>query len=135
MSEEAVVKQLLRDWCEATNQPGEAGADGYVAFVSDDCTVLPPNAELAEGRDGVREFVLEFTQAEGWSVRWEPTRVEVSPAGNLAYAIGRYQFSLTDPDGNAVEDRGKFLDTLRKAADGSWKVTAISFNSDLPAPG
>jgi hypothetical protein len=34
-----------------------------------------------------------------------------------------------------VADKGKFLDAFKKQADGSWKQTVISYNSDLPVGG
>jgi ketosteroid isomerase-like protein len=42
---------------------------------------------------------------------------------------------VKDAKGNAVTDKGKFLDTLKKQADGKWKLTVIAFNSDLPVAG
>ena len=131
-AEKAAIEQLLADQLAATNQPGEAGADGYVSIATDDIVVLPPNATRVDGRQAVRDWSMQFTSAEQWSVSWSPTRIEIAASGDLAYAIGTYEFSLTDANGNAVADEGKFLDTFEKQADGEWRQTVISFSSDLP---
>ena len=134
-AEKAAVEKLMSDQLAATRQPGEAGADGYVSTASEDLVLLPPNAARMDGRKAIRDWSLQFTASTDWSVTWTPTRVEVAASGDLAYAIGTYELSLKDPSGKAVADKGKFLDAFRKQADGSWKLTAISYSSDLPVAG
>lgn len=134
-SEEAAVRQTIQDWSAASNQAGEAGADAYVSFVTGDAVMLPPNEERREGIDAVREFVLGLTDSEGYTVHFEADRVKVGSGGDLAYAIGSYELSSTDAEGNLVEDKGKFLDVLSKQADGTWKASTFAFSSDLPVEG
>jgi ketosteroid isomerase-like protein len=132
-AEQAAIEQALRDWLEATNKPGEEGADSYASFVTDDAVWLPPNAALVEGRDAVRAWILPLTQAEEFSVTWEATRVEVSAGGDLAYSMGTYEYSLKDAEGNTVSNKGKFVDIWKKQSDGTWKVAVAIWNSDQPA--
>jgi ketosteroid isomerase-like protein len=133
MSEEAAIREMLAAWCAATDQPGEAGADGYAAFVTEDVINLPPNGERLDGRDALRAWTLGLTGADDWSVQWEPRDIVVAASGDLAYAIGVYELRMRDPEGSLIDDKGTFLDTLVKQADGSWKASAISYSSDLPA--
>jgi ketosteroid isomerase-like protein len=132
-AEQAAIEQATRDWLEASNQPGEAGADGYASFVTEDAVWLPPNAARVDGRDGVRALDLPYTEAEEYSITWEATRVEVSAAGDLAYSMGTYEYSLKDAEGNPVSGKGKFVDIWKKQADGSWKAAIGIWNSDQPA--
>jgi uncharacterized protein (TIGR02246 family) len=134
-AERAAIEQLAADWSATTNQAAEAGADGYVSVAAEDVVVLPPNGTRVDGRQAVRDWALQYAAADGWAVTWTPTLIKVAASGDVAYAVGTYEFSLMDPDGNAVTDQGKFLDTFEKQADGTWMVTVISFNSDLPIPG
>ena len=133
-AEQAAIEQATSDWLAATNKPGEEGADGYASFVTEDAVLLPPNIERVDGRDGVRAWVLSYTAAEDFSVTWEASSVEVSATGDLAYSTGTFEFSLKDAEGNAVSDKGKFVDIWKKQTDGSWKVVIGTFNSDLPLP-
>jgi ketosteroid isomerase-like protein len=137
-AEKAAVELLMSEQLEATRQPGEAGADGYVSTAGEDLVLLPPNAARLDGRKAIRDWALQFTSATHWSPSWTATRVEVAASGDLAYAIGTYELSLIDPNGKTVADKGKFLDAFRKDSDGSWRLTVISYSSDLPigdAPG
>ncbi len=85
-AEQAAIEQAQRDWLDATNKPGEEGADGYASFATEDAILLPPNGARVDGRDAVRALILSYTQAEEFSITWEATRVEVSAAGDLAVA-------------------------------------------------
>jgi uncharacterized protein (TIGR02246 family) len=134
-AEKAAIEKLLADGLAATNQGGEAGADGYVSIVADDILWLPPNGPRVVGRKALRERMLQFTSAPHWSARWNADRVEVAASGDLAHAVGAYELSYEDASGTAVRDTGKFLGTFRKQADGRWLETVIMFSSDLPAEG
>ena len=70
---------------------------------------LPPNAAQINGKDSMRAWVLTFTTAWNFSIAWEVPRVEVSSSGDLAYSMGSFEFSLKDPEGNAVYEKGKFM--------------------------
>ena len=134
-TEKAAIEAMIADWLVATNQNGEAGADGYVAFVTEDAVMLPPNEERITGRAGIREMVLAFTAAEDFSMSWKANRIDVSADGGMAHAIGEFEYSMKDSDGNLISDKGKFLDTFEKQSDGSWLCTVGSWSSDLPAHG
>ena len=131
-AEKAAVEQVVQDQLAGSMKPGQAGADAYVATLTDDVVVLPPNAERMNGKEAVREWVLQFTSAEDWSPSWAPNQVVVAASGDVAYAVGEYETSWKDADGNPISDKGKWLGTFQKQADGSWRMSAFSSNSDLP---
>ncbi len=134
-AEKAAIEIMLADWVEVTNQGGEAGADGYASFVTEDAVFLPPNEVRIEGRAGVREMILQFTLAEDFSIDWKATSIEVAADGKLAYTNGVFEYSLKDAAGNPVSDKGKFVDVFKKQADGSWKCSLGMWSSDLPEGG
>lgn len=134
-TEKAAVEEMIANWLEATNQPGEAGADGYAAFHTEDAICLPPNAERIDGRAGIRQMALEFASAEGWTISWKATRIDVGSDGKAAHAVGEFEYSFKDAEGHLVSDKGKFFDAFEKQADGSWLCIVSSWNSDLPAGG
>ena len=133
MSEQAAIEQLIEKWCEGTKQPGEAGAQAYASYFADDATLMPPNHERVIGRDAIRDWCVELTGADGWTIHWAAEHVEVAASGDMAHGYGNYALSFKDADGNLIEDRGKWLDAFRKQADGSWRATTVAFNSDLSA--
>ena len=69
----------------------------------------------------------------GLMISWKTTKVEVAKAGDLAYVSGTYEETMTDATGKPVNDHGKYVEIFKKQADGTWKVVADIWNSDLPA--
>ena len=53
--------------------------------------------------------------------------VEYGVEGDLAYQVGTFAITGTNPT-----EQGKFVNILRRQADGTWKVTVSIFNSDRP---
>ena len=66
-----------------------------------------------------------------------------SVAGNADVAVtsGTYKAHIEagkDAAGKptpAMDDEGKFMQSLKKQSDGTWKITRDIWNSNLPAPG
>ena len=133
-AERAAVEKMSADWLEAMRQGGQAGADRYAEFVTEDAIFLPPNAERVDGRVGVRDLMSELTTADDFSISWKPTRIDILSGGEFALAIGEYEYSLKDAWGNLVSDRGKFFDKFTKQTDGSWLCSIGMWNSDYLAP-
>ncbi|MEA3247355.1 MAG: DUF4440 domain-containing protein, partial [Gemmatimonadota bacterium] len=62
------------------------------------------------------------------------TTTDVTVAGDYAIETGTFEWTLTPKKGGkAMTDKGKYLTTWHKQADGSWKITRDINNSDLPA--
>lgn len=53
--------------------------------------------------------------------------VEYGVEGDLAYQIGTYAIKDANPP-----EEGKFVNILKRQADGTWKVSVSIFNSDKP---
>jgi hypothetical protein len=68
----------------------------------------------------------------GFMVNWAPSRVEVARSGDLAWSTGTYTQS-SSLSGTPSTDHGKYVAVWKKQQDGSWKVQADIFNSDLPS--
>lgn len=132
-AEQAAIQQASVAWLEATNQPGETGADGYASYGTEDAIFMPPNGPRLNGRQAISDWAMQYTGAEGFTVSWEATTVEVASDGSMAYATGTYELSFTDAQGNAVSDQGKFVNIWKKQADASWKVSVAIWNSNQPA--
>lgn len=109
--------------------------DGYLSFVESTASIQQPNSPTVTGTAAIRAMVEGFFSLPNLSGTWQPTTVTASRSGELAYTTGTYQLSYTDPSGKPATERGKYLEVWRRQADGSWKMTAESFNSDDPPPG
>ena len=128
------IEQALRDldaqWSAAA---AAKDLDKTVSFYSDDAVVMPPNAPSATTKEAIRSAWKEM-QAPGTAISWKASKVEVANAGDLAYVSGTYEYTMKDASGKPVKDRGKYVEIFKKQADGTWKVVADIWNSDLPVP-
>ena len=116
-------------WAQAFAQKDVAG---YLAFVEPTASIQQPNGPAVTGTDKIRALIEGFYALPDLSGTWSPIDVKASRSGDLAYTTGSYEMSFSDPSGATVTERGKYLEVWRKQADGSWKMTVESFNSDLP---
>ena len=128
------IEQDLRDldakWSAAA---GAKDIDKTVSYYSEDAIVMPPNAPSATTRETIRSAWKEMLTSPGAAIRWKATKVEVAKSGDLAYVSGTYEETMTDASGKPVKDHGKYVEIFKKQADGTWKVVADIWNSDLPA--
>jgi ketosteroid isomerase-like protein len=129
--DEAAIRRMDADWMK-TAATKDAGA--WVAFYSDDAVVLPPNEKIATDKEAIRKSVGGLLSLPGLSLKWQPTKVEVSKSGDLGYLYGTYSLTANDDKGKPVNDVGKILEIWKKQSDGSWKCIVDTWNSDLPAP-
>ena len=131
-NDRAALEKTIADWLDATNQPGEAGAKGYAAFAAEDAVMLPPNTARIQGREEIRVMALDFTSSKGFRMTWKADHIDIAPDGEHAHAIGQFEYSMQDEQGNEIKDKGKFFDAFKKQSNGSWLCTIAAWNSDLP---
>lgn len=127
------IEQALRDldaqWSAAA---GAKDLDKTVSYYAESAIVMPPNAANATTKDAIRSAWKEMLARPGAGISWKATKVEVAKSGDLAYVSGTYEDTMTDASGKPVKDRGKYVEIFKKQADGTWKVVADIWNSDLP---
>src|SRR5881397_2520025 len=129
----SAIEKALRDldakWSAAA---GAKDVDKTVSYYAADAIVMPPNASSATTKEAIRSAWKEMLTTPGAAISWKATKVEVAKAGDLAYVSGTYEETMTDASGKPVKDRGKYVEVWEKQADGTWKVVADIWNSDLP---
>jgi ketosteroid isomerase-like protein len=128
--DESALRKADKDWSNAAQMKQ---VDSWLAFYTEDATVLPPNDKAATGKEAIGKTIGGMLALPGFSVNWQPSKVEVSRSGDIGYVQGTYELMMTDPKGNPNTDRGKYLEVWKKQSDGVWKCVMDMFNSDLPA--
>jgi len=97
-------------------------ADKIAVFFADDATHFSPNMPALKGRQSIRETFKERLADPNRTVSAEATSIEVSRGGDLAYVIGVYTATSTDPKTKKVmAEKGRYVTVYKKQADGSWK--------------
>lgn len=128
-ADEAALRTLDGEWSKAV---GSRDVEKTISYYSDDAVVMPPNIPTLTGKEPIRQLWKSMLESPSFSGGWKATKVEVAQSGDLAYVSGNYEFNETDGGGNAITDKGKYLEVWKKQTDGSWKCVADMFNSDLP---
>ena len=127
-------ERAIREADAATLKAAQAkDVDSAVANYADDASWLPPNAPMANGKADIRAGWLKLIGSPGFNIDWQISKLEIGRAGDLAYTIYSYQLSLEGPNGKPINDHGKDMAVWKKQSDGTWKMVADTFDSDLPA--
>jgi uncharacterized protein (TIGR02246 family) len=106
-------------------------ADAVAAVYASDAALLPPNTPQLRGRDAVKKSWSGLLDA--YTVKFEIASDMIEGRGDLAYNVGHYRFTAVPKAKSApgIADEGKFVEILKKQADGSWKYLVDIYNSSL----
>jgi uncharacterized protein (TIGR02246 family) len=130
-----------------TGQPEAAIAGNRAAFVdalrrgdtkaaasvyAETARLLPPSADLIEGREAIEAFWQAGLHAGIADLRLEV--VDVQSRDRMAYEIGLYALELRPAAGGTVVDRGRYVLVLEQESDGAWRRTVEMFNPEDPPP-
>jgi ketosteroid isomerase-like protein len=106
----------------------QANGAGVAALYTQDAQVLPPNGDIVSGGAAIQKFWQGVMDAGIKGAKL--TTLEVTPAGNTAYEVGRYELSGAD---GSVLDNGKYV-VIWKRDGGQWKLHRDIWNTNTPAP-
>ena len=116
-------------WAKAATA-GDAKA--LYALYTSDATLMPPGEEPVKG-DAMNKYNAAMT--DGYTGPTELTTTAVEGNGDLAYAVGKYRATLTPKKAGAKPlptEEGKYLEVLKKQADGSWKIVYDMWSQNAP---
>jgi len=128
---EAAIRAADAAGLKATQAKDVAGA---TANYADDASWLPPHAPMVQGKEAIRSAWTQFLAMPGFKIEWQITKIDVSRAGDMAYALYKYEMTMGAPTGSPIHDEGKDMAVWVKQSDGTWKMVADTFNSDMALP-
>lgn len=130
-ADEAAIRSADERWSSAATR---RDLDATVGFYTADAVVLAPNAPIATDAKSIRDSWAGLLTPD-MTVSWKATKVEVAKSGDIGYLYGAYDIAIKNPKGGPpTTDKGKILEVWKKQADGSWKCSVDTYNSDLPLP-
>jgi uncharacterized protein (TIGR02246 family) len=130
-ADEAAIRAADAAVLKAAQSKDVAGA---TANYADDASWLPPNAPLVQGKAAIRNAWSQLLAIPGLKIDWQLIKVDVSQAGDMAYTLYKYQMTMSGPNGASINDTGKDMAVWKKQSDGTWKMVADTFSSDIPMP-
>lgn len=108
-------------------------ADKLAAHYTDNAVLMNPGAPPSVGQDAIRKTIGAMVGDPAFSLKFEPTQVEVSKSGDMAYTQGTYEMTMTDAGTRkVVNDKGTYLTVYEKQPDGSWKAVEDAAISEIP---
>jgi len=97
-------------------------------YYADDPVWLVPDVPTMTGKDAIREFWGKDFAKPDYALAWEPTKIEVSQSGDLAYSLGNWSAENKDEKGNTVPVGGEYVFVWKKTTNGTWKVAVDIHN-------
>jgi uncharacterized protein (TIGR02246 family) len=128
--------QSLKDaeaaWAKAT---GAKDLEKGMSYYADDASLMIANAPAMNGKDAIRAAMKPMYDDPNFALAFQASRVEVAKSADLGFTQGAYTLTITDPKTKKpVTDKGKYVTTYKKQADGTWKAVADMVSSDMPLP-
>jgi len=106
-----------------------------MTYYADDASLLIANAPAINGKDAIRSAMKPMYDDPNFALAFQASRVEVAKSADLGYTQGTYTLTITDPKTKKpFTDKGKYLTTYKKQADGTWKAVGDMVSSDEPLP-
>ena len=102
--------------------PAAKGVDGWVEHFADNGAMLPAGLPIVRGHKAIRDLMSPAFESEGFEFHWEPEEADIAASGDIGYTIGRYERTVTGPDGTPSTTTGKYVSIWKRQEEGTWKV-------------
>lgn len=109
-----------RDWSQSVTDMNK-----FISFFTADASFHPPGMPTATGSAAIMNTFMKMTATPGFTVKWAPSKAELSAAGDVGYTVGTYEASAS-----GATEKGKYVTVWKKQSDGTWKVVEDIFNAD-----
>jgi uncharacterized protein (TIGR02246 family) len=126
---EKQIRKIDKQWVAAVSKKDPKAISEFYAT---DGSILAPGAPIAQGRDAIAKAWKGFVGLKDFSLTFEPTKISVAKAGDMAYELGTYTLSFSTDKG-PVRENGKYVVVWKKVGK-TWKVAADIFNNNGKAP-
>ncbi len=124
--ETAIRKLPIDDWCSAE---ATRDLDAKLRLFTADAVLMAPGGQTVVGQQAIRAWHEAAWQEN--TNECSGTVDEVQVQGDWGFARGTFTAVLAPTSGGApIQESGKFINIVRRQADGSWKLTRVIWNSN-----
>ena len=126
----AAVRELGLSYAQGFST-GDAATVAAVYAVG--AVEMPPNFPIRDGVDAIRSAYEAYFQAGAETVEFDMAAVEIDGYDDLAFDRGTWSWTGREGAGmELVTQTGHYLSIARRQPDGSWRYSAMMWNSDTP---
>ena len=128
-ADRAAIEELLRV-ASASNQNRDVEA--FLSNLTEDAMFMNPGAPAIEGKAAIREWIEQRFSEVDPQISISPLEIVVDQnlAFNRTHVTG---FEVSLATGDTVQVDWKEIATMRRQPDGSWLVSRVIGNSNLPS--
>ena len=98
----------------------EKGLTEAFEYFAADSGVIRRNKKIIKGKSAIRKWYENDVQPNE-TLTWNPTFIDVSTSGDLAYTYGDYTFTYYDSLGNENINQGIFHTVWKRQSDNTWR--------------
>jgi uncharacterized protein (TIGR02246 family) len=125
-ADEVAIRAADAAWSKAA---GAKDAAATASFYADNAVLMAPGGPATVGKDAILKGFTGMMADKNFALSFAPTKIEVARSGDLAYDIGDFSLTVTDPKGKAQTLKAKYVVVWGKQADGSWKAVVDAPNT------
>jgi ketosteroid isomerase-like protein len=111
------IEDIEKEFCICVAKLGVKEA--FVRF-ADENGVINRGNEIHSGKKGIEAYYSTIGIVI-IKLEWQPSFIDVSEDGSMAYSYGNYDIAYKDSDGKSCSGNGIFHTVWKRQADGSWK--------------
>jgi len=119
-------ERMYMDFAKALN---DKDVEAATLQYAEDASIVPPNEPIVTGRENIKKY---------WQGELDSgiTDISISMSSEGSYIdlgnfSGRFNLSYPGPDGKMMVKKGKFVELLKRTADGKWVSYYGNWNLDL----
>jgi uncharacterized protein (TIGR02246 family) len=109
----------------------EDDLDFMLGMYADDAISLPNYGPRMQGVEAFRQHHEQMTAAGMKVTAFESEPTEAWECGDQVIEIGTYSIALDMPGMPGIKDKGKYLTVYVREKDGSLKIKAETWNTDM----
>ena len=91
--------------------------DAIMALYEPEATLVPQPGQIVQGRDAIRQALLQFLALKG---TMEVKSIFTVRGSGVALTRGQWKLSGTGPDGKPIEMTGQSVEVVRQQPNGEW---------------
>lgn len=130
----AALKKTVDEYNAASIDAMKSGnSDKVMSYYTDDVMEMAPNMPMMKGKAAIKDFQSQMSKMMKINDA-KFTSVDIAAGGKVAYEVGTYEMTMTMGNAPSINDKGKYIAIWKHQEDGSWKIGAETWNSDMPVP-
>ncbi len=119
-ADEAAIRATDLAWVKAI---ADKDAPRSASFYEDNAVLMAAGAPVTTGKDAIQKAFAGMMGDPQFALTFSPTKVVVSKSGDMAYEIGDYQITFSNPKkGKPIVTKAVYVVVWGKQADGTWKA-------------